>query len=149
MSKTTSLRRRRFNLARDDVLGEGEDVVDGLLDLGAEEGVGGETGVAEPVVADHAALVGVGDGALLELPHGDEGALHERLHLQEEVVGEAHPADVDEEAQLLVLVEPLDVAVPELDRVLLDRSAAALARRPGRERRGRGVGVGGAGGGGG
>lgn len=111
-------------------------MVDGLLDLGAEEGVGGEAGVAEPVVSDHAALVGVGDGALLELPHGDEGPLHERLHPAEEVVGEAHPADVDEEAQLLVLVEPLDVAVPELDRVLLDRAAAAaLARRPGRGRR--------------
>lgn len=139
MSKTTSLRRRRLNLARDDVLREGEDVVDGLLDLGAEEGIGGEAGVAEPVVAHHAALVGVGDGALLELPHGDEGPLHERLHPVKEVVREPHPADVDKEAQLLVLVEPLHVAVPELDRVLLDR-AAALARRPGCERRGRGVG---------
>lgn len=63
----------------------------------------------------------------------------------EEVVGEPHPADVDEEAQLLVLVEPLDVAVPELDRVLLDGGGGRLLL--GRERRGRGVG--GAGGGGG
>lgn len=137
MGKTTSLRRWGFNLARDDVLGEGEDVVDGVLDLGAEEGVGGEARVAEPVVADHAALVGVGDGALLELPHGDEGPLHGRLHAAQELVGEAHAADVDEEAELLVLVEPVHVAVPELDRVLLDRVR-------GRERWG-GGGVGGGG----
>jgi hypothetical protein len=89
-------------------------------------------------VSHHASLVGVGDGALLELPHVDEGPLQERLHPVEEVVGEPHPADVDEEAQLLVLVEPLDVAVPELDRVLLDGGGGRLLL--GRERRGRGVG---------
>jgi len=123
-------------------LGEGEDAVEGGLDLVAEEGVGCEGRVAEPVVPHHAALVGVGDGALLELPHVGEGALHPRLHLLKELLREPHPADVDEEAELLVLVEPLDVALPQLDRVLLHRAAAAAAvrRRRGAQRLGRGRG---------
>jgi len=124
-------------------LGEGEDTVERGLDLVAEEGVGREGRVAEPVVADHAALVRVGDGALLELPHGGEGLLHPGLHLLQEVVREPHPADVDEEAELLVLVQPLDVALPELDRVLLHRADAAAVLRQ-RLGRGRG-GIGGAG----
>ena len=43
-------------------------------------GVGASAGVAQPVVADHALLVGVGDGAALERVHGREGLLHRRLH---------------------------------------------------------------------
>jgi hypothetical protein len=121
-------------------LGEGEDPVERGLDLAAEEGVGREGRVAEPVVAHHASLVRVGDGALLELPHGGEGPLHPRLHLAQEVLREPHPADVDEEAELLVLVEPLDVALPQLDRVLLHRADAAAVLRPGAQRLGPGRG---------
>lgn len=127
---------------------EGEDSVECGLDLVPEEGVGSEGRVAEPVVAHHATLVGVGDGALLELPHVDEGLLHPRLHLPQELLREPHPADVDEDAELLVLVEPLDVALPQLDRVLLHRAdAAAAVLRAGAQRwagRARG-GIGGAG----
>uniref|UniRef100_A0A0E0M262 DUF834 domain-containing protein n=1 Tax=Oryza punctata TaxID=4537 RepID=A0A0E0M262_ORYPU len=114
------------HLAGDDVLGEGEDAVEGGLDLGAEEGVGGEAGVAEPVVANHAALVGVGDGALLEFPHRREGALHPRLHPAEELLREPHPAHVHEQAELLVLVQPLHVPLPQLDWVLFHRAARSL-----------------------
>lgn len=130
------------DLAGDDVAGEGEDAVEGALDLGAKKGVGGKARVAEPVVAHHAALVGVSDGALLKLLHRDEGALHPRLHLLQELLREPHPADVDEKAQLLVLVEPLHVALPQLYRVLLHRTAtiAAVLGRVDRQRRGGGRG---------
>lgn len=125
-------------------MGEGEDAVEGSLDLGAEEGIGGEAGVAEPVVPHHPPLVGVGDGALLELPHRREGALHPRLHPLQELLSEPHPADVHEQAELLVLVQPLHVPLPQFDRVILHRAAAVpvLARRLGGERRGGGGGGG-------
>ena len=122
-------------------MGEGEDAVEGGLDLGAEEGVGGEAWVAEPVMANHAALVGVGECPLLELPHRREGALHPRLHPAEELLREPDPAHVHEQAELLVLVQPLHVPLPQLDRVLLHRAAgAAVLPRPGGERRRRGRG---------
>ena len=46
-------------------------------------------------MADHALLVGVGDGAGLELVHGGEGALEPGRHGLEEAVGEVDTADVD------------------------------------------------------
>ena len=50
-------------------------------------GVGARSRVAQPIVADHALLVGVGDGAAFERVHRGEGLLHRRLHLRQEFAG--------------------------------------------------------------
>ena len=55
-----------LEFASDDFLGEGFDVGERLGDLRAEFVVGCESRIAEPVVADHAAFIGVSDGAGLE-----------------------------------------------------------------------------------
>jgi hypothetical protein len=68
-------------------------------------GVGASWGRAQPVVADHAFLVGIGDGAGFERGHVGEGFLHARLHRREEVVGERDAADVEGEPEIAVLVE--------------------------------------------
>ena len=135
-----SLKRVEAHLGGDDVAGEREDAGERGLDFVAEEGVGGEGRVAQPVVADHPALVGVGDGALLELPHRRERPPHGRLHPPQELLGEPDPAHVDEQPQLLVLVQPLHVAVPQPDGVLVHRAMGedvGVARLLGAERAGR------------
>jgi hypothetical protein len=53
----------------------------------------------QPVVADHAVLVGVGDGALFEGRHIGEGFLHRHLDLREVTIGKRHAADVERQAE--------------------------------------------------
>ena len=65
-------------------------------------------------MADHALLVGVGDGAALQRVHGGEGLLHPRLHLREERVVEVHTRDVEAQLLGLVMVQIFAVALPEL-----------------------------------
>ena len=62
-------------------------------------GVGASCGRAQPVMADHAVLVGIGDGALFQGGHGGERLLHRRLHAGEEVVRKGDPADVEGEPE--------------------------------------------------
>ena len=85
------------------------DVSEAGLDLSSQFRLGCERCVAEPIVADHAILVGVGDGAGLEFLHGLVGCLDLGLHFGEKVVAEVDTADVDREIEVLefkiVLVE--------------------------------------------
>lgn len=76
----------------------------------------------------HPPLIGIRDRSLLELLHRPERLLDPWLHPLKELVREPHPADIEVESQLLVLVEPVDVTVPEVDRVLLDGPRLLLHR---------------------
>ena len=69
-----------------EVLEVGERAGDGLFQLRR----GGEVGVAQPVVADHAAFVGVGDGTGFERLHVGEGALDFRFHAGGEIRADVH-----------------------------------------------------------
>jgi len=54
---------------------------------------------AQPIVADHAVLVGIGDGALFEGGHVGKGFLHRHLDLGEVTIGKRHAADVERQAE--------------------------------------------------
>lgn len=69
---------------------------------------------------DHPALIRIGNRPLLELVHVREGLLEPGLHFAEEFVGEADPAHVQVQAQILVLVQPIHVPLPQLAGVLLE-----------------------------
>ncbi len=86
------------DLAAVDGGGEVLDIGLGLLDFLAQFRGGRKRGIAQPVVADHALFVGVGDGAGLQLAHGGEGLGGERLHFGQEIVAETHPADIERNA---------------------------------------------------
>ena len=93
--------------------GEGLDVREGLRDLFGDGPGRRELRVAEPVVADHAILVGVGDASLLQLGHGEVGALQGPFHRREEAIRDIHPADVHGKAEGRILGVELLEAGPE------------------------------------
>ncbi len=70
----------------------------GAVDLFTNGGGGRQGGVAQPVMSDHAFLVGVGKGALLQFPHRGERLLHPGFHPGEKVIRKIHPAHVNREA---------------------------------------------------
>ena len=72
--------------------------------LGGEGGRGRELGRAEPVVADHAVLIGIGDGAFFQGGHVGEGLLHRGVFGGEKIVGERDAADVEREAEIGVVI---------------------------------------------
>ena len=72
--------------------GEGLDVGDCAGDLVANLGCGRKVGIAKPVMAHHAFLVGVRDCAFLKRVHGGERLLHARLHGFKEAVIELDAA---------------------------------------------------------
>jgi len=97
-----------------DIGGEGFDGGDGAGDFGAEFGGGGAGGVAEPVMADHALFIGIGDGAGFELVHGGEGLFHGGCEAREEGVVEGHAGDVQRQAEGGAGTEVFFVALPIL-----------------------------------
>jgi len=58
----------------------------------------------QPVVADHAVLVGIGDGALFERSHVGERLFHRHFDFREKAVGERHAADIERHAERGVVV---------------------------------------------
>ena len=58
---------------------------------------------AEPIVADHALFVGIGNGALFQDGHGRESLLDGGLHGREKVVGKGDAADIHGEAEISVV----------------------------------------------
>ncbi len=69
--------------------------------------------IAQPVMADHAVLVGIGDCARFEFAHGRKSLLHARLHFVEKSFVETHPADVDREVRIIVAQKIFLKARPE------------------------------------
>ena len=106
------LARRAHDLALMHLGGEGLDGFQRGGDGGAEFGIGRQFGCAQPIVADHAVLVGVGDGAGLECRHVGERLLQLRLQRGRKIIRERHAADVERQTELGVgVVERLE-AVP-------------------------------------
>src|SRR6266513_1596501 len=69
--------------------------------------------IAEPVVADHPLLTGIGDRARFELPHGCKGFLDARLHLLKEISRKCHTADVDRKIKIGVAQKIFLKTLPE------------------------------------
>ena len=76
-------------------------------------GRGCELRRAEPVVTDHAALVRVGDGSLLERVHGGEGLPQRPFHRRQETVREIHPAEVQRQSSRRKLCVGLLKPIPK------------------------------------
>ena len=55
-------------------------------------------------------LIGIGDGASLQLLHCNEGLVHPRLQLLQVARVHMHPADVEPDAQIIVI--PTEIAEP-------------------------------------
>src|SRR3954466_13317962 len=71
-----------------------------------------EVWVAEPIMADHALLVGVGNRAFLERVHCGESLLHARLDEFEEAFRKLDAAQVQSEAELRIIEIPFLEMVP-------------------------------------
>ena len=91
--------------------GEIRDGVDGGLHLGGNLGVRRELGRAEPVVADHALLIRIGDGAFLEGSHVGECLGHGRCHLLGETSRRWCAAEIERDAEFGEVLELLPVEV--------------------------------------
>jgi hypothetical protein len=111
------LARLAEQLARAQARGEVADLALHRADGLGGCGVGGAVGIAQPVVADGALFVGIGDLARFEPLHGVQGPLDGRVHALEKVVAEAHAADVERQAEIGRGAEPALVAFPELERL--------------------------------
>ena len=85
--------------------GEVLDGGQGGVDCRCELGCGREVRGAQPVMADHPVLVGVGDGAFLERGHVSECLLHPRRHGHEELVRERDAADIERDAEFFDVAE--------------------------------------------
>lgn len=99
------------DIAGVDVGGELEGGGEGGGDLGLEIGRG-EGGVAQPVVADHAVFVGVGDFTGFDSTHGGLGGADFAGHLVEVTGWDVDAAEVDGEAEIGVADEGLIELVP-------------------------------------
>src|SRR5207248_6605130 len=84
-----------------------------LFDLRAKLRVWRQGGIAEPIVADHSLLIGIGDRARFELTHGPEGFLDSRLHLLKEVSRKFHTANVDRKIEIGVAQKIFLKTLPE------------------------------------
>ena len=69
--------------------------------------------IAEPVVADHPLLTGIGDRARFELPHRCEGFLDSRVHLLKEISRKFHTANVDRKIEIDVAQKIFLKTLPE------------------------------------
>ncbi len=88
------------------------DSLESGLDLCADLGGGGQFWRPQPVVAHHAALVGVGLGPTLQVLHGLQGLAQGSLHLLQEGPVQVHPADVHGQAGVGIFVEHLLETLP-------------------------------------
>ena len=95
-----------------DVRGERLDFGDRAGDVAANVGSGRKVGIAEPIVAHHAFLVGVRNGAFLKRVHGGERLLHGRLNRFEEAVGKLDATQVEREAEVRIIEIPLLKMIP-------------------------------------
>ncbi len=75
---------------------------------------GRQSGRAQPVMAHHAVLVRIGDGAVLQVVHGAEGMLHLRLQPLAEARLEVHAAGVQRQTDSLHPAKALAITVPQL-----------------------------------
>ena len=64
-------------------------------------------------MTNHAAFIGIGDCAGFQLPHLRERLLRARTHRSQEIVAEAHPADINRETNLGVADKMFLEALPQ------------------------------------
>ena len=97
--------------------------------------VGGEVGVAEPVVADHALFVGVGDGPGLESFAVGVGTGNFGGEVIAQGLGEIHEGEVEGEAEVGVADEVLGVGgerhFVQKSEVRIQGSEVGMKRRAG------------------
>ena len=120
-----------FDLSRVDLRREAGDGFDGRLHVGGDLRVGREFRRAQPVVADHALLVGVGDGALFQGGHVGEGLGDGRRHLFGEARWRGRAAEVERDAEFREVEELLAVEVEGggHDDPILPRLAGLATKR--------------------
>ncbi len=104
---------RRRDPANVHIRGEFLDARIGLLDIRAQLIVRRELRIAQPVVTDHPVFVRVGDPAGFEIAHRGERFLDLRLHLFEEAIGKAHPADIERKPEIVVVQVILLKSLPK------------------------------------
>jgi hypothetical protein len=91
-----------------EIFERGDGLGDGLFQLLGR----GEVGVAQPVVADHAAFIGVGDGPGLDGDHVGEGFGDFRCEGLDVAGRDVHQGEIEGEAELRVAEKRLVVGLP-------------------------------------
>src|SRR6266480_6984180 len=84
-----------------------------FLDVSAKLLTWCQRGIAEPVMANHAFLIGIGDRSRFELFHRSERLFDPWLHLLEEIIRKSHPADIDGKIEIAVVQKILLKKLPE------------------------------------
>src|SRR3990172_2937403 len=84
-----------------------------VLDLSSEFRLRRSLRSPQPVVPDHAVLIGIGDRACLQSIHGLVRLLDLRLHTIEIIIAEAHSAEVERQADGRAYAEIFFISFPE------------------------------------
>src|SRR5947208_1203991 len=100
-------------LAGMDLSGKSFDPRVRFLDVISQAGVWRQSGIAQPIVTNHAALISIRDRARLELPHFGKCLLRTRPHRSQKIIGKSHPTDVDRETDVVITQKILLEALPE------------------------------------
>ncbi len=108
--------RLRLDRARVHRRGEFPDGRQRILDLRRDFRSGRQPGSAQPVMAHHAVLIRIGDGAALQLVHGAVGLPHLRLHALAEARLEVHAAGVQGQTDRLHPAQVAAIVVPQFRR---------------------------------
>ncbi|KAH9308641.1 hypothetical protein KI387_036552, partial [Taxus chinensis] len=84
-----------------------------FINLLPQKRIGSNIGFPEPIMPNHAALVWISNRTGLQLFHGLKGALKFRLHFLDKFIGESDSADIDIQSKLFVLVQPIQISIPQ------------------------------------
>jgi hypothetical protein len=84
-----------------------------FFDVRAQFRIWSKSRIAQPVMADHALLIGIGDGARFQFFHGGKRLVDLGPHSVEKIIRKFHPADVDGKIGLVVAEKILLEALPE------------------------------------
>src|SRR5438067_4328602 len=100
-------------LAGMDLSGKSFDPPVRFLDVISQAGVWRQSGIAQPIVTNHAALISIRDRARLELPHFRKCLLGTCPHRLQKIIGKSHPTDVDRETDVVITQKILLEALPK------------------------------------
>ena len=84
-----------------------------FFDIVSQAGTRSQSGIAQPIVTNHALLIHIRDPAGFELPHFRECPLRTHAHRLQEIIGKPHPTDVDRETNVVITQKILLEALPE------------------------------------
>jgi hypothetical protein len=88
------------------------DTLDGLDNIAPYLGRRRKVRGAEPVMSNHAILVGIGDRPLFQRVHRLKRLLQGGRHLLEKALGEPHPANVQRESEFGDAAEETLISLP-------------------------------------